>query len=47
MISRDFCADEGLQGLLAHDSIMLCRRPDGSPWLLGCGAHGKVSSECC
>ncbi|KAK9825381.1 hypothetical protein WJX81_007036, partial [Elliptochloris bilobata] len=34
--------DEALRGLLACEDISLCCHGDGSPWLLGCGAHGKV-----
>ncbi|KAK9834205.1 hypothetical protein WJX81_008121 [Elliptochloris bilobata] len=38
----DMAADEALRGLLACEDISLCCHGDGSPWLLGCGAHGKV-----
>lgn len=36
------CAGEALSALLARKGIQLCYRADGSPWLLGSGAHGKV-----
>ena len=39
------CADEEGHGLLACRDISLSRRKDGSPWLLGCGGHGKVLAE--
>ena len=35
-------ADEEVHGLLACRDISLSRRKDGSPWLLGCGGHGKA-----
>ena len=37
-----WCTDDALRGLLAREDIALCCHSDGSPWLLGCGAHGKV-----
>ena len=43
------CADEEVHGLLACRDISLSRRKDGSPWLLGCGGHGKARNlfSCC
>ena len=35
-------ADDVLSGALAYGDISVCVRDDGSPWLLGTGAHGKV-----
>ena len=34
--------DDEVHGLLACRDVSLCRRKDGSPWLLGCGGHGKA-----
>ena len=35
-------AGEALSAMLACKGIQLCYCADGSPWLLGSGAHGKV-----
>ena len=34
-------------GFLDPAEIVICKRPDGSDWLLGVGAFGKVRIRCC
>ena len=46
MRSKQWCmgchVGEALTASLARKGIQLCYCADGSPWLLGSGAHGKV-----
>ncbi|KAK9825358.1 hypothetical protein WJX81_003161 [Elliptochloris bilobata] len=42
LLQSELASDDALRGLLAYEDISLCRRSNGAPWLLGCGAHGKV-----
>ena len=39
--------DEVFPTVLAYGDIAICIRDNGSPWLLGTGAHGKVRSSAC
>lgn len=34
-------------GFLDPDEIVICKRPDGSDWLLGAGSFGQARIRCC